>query len=108
MAVSTIEDRRAVFDRTADRSREIVALAVGNQASASVTVAGGVYSLDATATTYGEIRVDMQRGDGTWMPLATVTSADRPVDLRLPAGAVVRAVLAATTGARAILSRVPA
>lgn len=108
MTASTIEQRRAIYDRTADRSRETFVLATANAASAAVSVAGGAYQLDATAIVYGEIRLDMQRGDGTWTPIASVTGADRPVDVRLPASAVVRVVLTATTGANASLSRVPA
>ncbi len=108
MTLSTIDQRRAIYDRTADRSRETFPLAAANVASPAVMVAGGAYQLDATATVYGEIRLDMQRGDGTWTPIASVTAADRPVDVRLPANAVVRVVLAATTGASASLNRVPA
>lgn len=108
MTASTIEQRRAIYDRTADRSRETFVLATANAANAAVTVAGGAYQLDATATVFGEIRLDMQRGDGTWTPIASVTGTDRPVDVRLPANAVVRIALVATTGASASLNRVPA
>lgn len=108
MTASTIEQRRAISDRTADRSRESFTLATANQASAAVTVAGGTYLFDATATAWGEVRLDIQRGDGSWTPIASVTGVDRPVEIRLPAGAIVRVVLTTTTGATASLTRVPA
>lgn len=112
MPVSTIDERRAIYDRTADRSREVLTLAAANVAVASVIVAGGLYMLDASAVTsagaFGEIRIEMQRGGGSWVPMTSVTGPDRPSEMRLPAQAVVRAVLTGTTGAVVTLSRVPA
>lgn len=104
MTASTIDQRRAIYDRTADRSRETFSLV-----TAAVTVVGGTYLFDATATTFGEIRLDMQRSDNSWMPIASVTASDRPIELRLPANAVIRMVISATTvNAVVNLSRVPA
>jgi hypothetical protein len=108
MAVSIIAERRAVYDRTADRSREQLSLASGNVASPPAQVAGGTYLVDITATAYGNIRVEMQRADGTWSPLVTRGAADMPIEVRLPAGAMVRAVLTGSTGASVTIARVPA
>lgn len=109
MTTSTIEQRRAIHDSTADRRQEKFALATANTASASVTLYGGEYIFGQACTTYGTVALRYQAPDGTMVVLVTKGALDvgGGTSLRFAAGAVVDVLLTGTAGCIAILSRVP-
>lgn len=86
-------------------------LAAANVASTQATVYGGDYIFSQIASAYGSVKLQCLGPDGsTWLDLITKTAVDANgsgTGLALGNGAVVRAVVAGTTGAYAILARVP-
>lgn len=109
MAVSTIAERRAVYDSTADRRQEQFALVNGNTASAAVTLYGGEYVFSQSSTTYGTVALRYRTPDGTMVVLVTKSGPDAGggTSLRFAAGTVVDVLPSLTTGCNATLSRVP-
>lgn len=111
MAASTIDQRRAIYDRTADRSREAFQMVNANVAVAQVKVSGGDYVLAQIAATYGTVTLQVLGPDGkTWLTLVTKGASDAGSGsgVTLAADAVVRVTVTGTTGCYASLSRVPA
>lgn len=111
MAVSAIEARRAIYDRTSDRSGEAFQMVNANVSAGQVKVVGGDYVLAQTGVTYGTLTLQVLGPDGTtWLTLVTKGASDAGsgTGVTLAANAVVRVTVAGTTGCYASLSRVPA
>ncbi len=111
MAQSTIEQRRAIYDRTSDHSGEAFQLVNANVSAGQVKVVGGDYVLAQTGVTYGTLTLQVLGPDGTtWLTLVTKSASDggSGTGVTLAANAVVRVTVAGTTGCYASLSRVPA
>lgn len=109
MAVSTPEQRLAVFNATVDRRQEQVVLAAANKASAPVTLYGGNYVLAQACSIYGQIALRYRDPAGNMIQLLTKAGADAGggTSLQFAAGTVVDVVLTGTAGANVTLSRVP-
>lgn len=111
MAVSTIDARRAIYDRTTDRSGEAFQMVNANVSTGQVKVVGGDYVLAQTGMAYGTVTLQVLGPDGnTWLTLVTKSASDSGsgTGVTLAANAVVRVTVAGTTGCYASLSRVPA
>ncbi|QXT36841.1 hypothetical protein KV697_05945 [Sphingomonas sanguinis] len=111
MTASTIMQRRAIYERTADRSGEAFQLVNANVSAGQVKVAGGDYVFAQTGATYGTVTLQVLGPDGnTWLTLVTKSASDAGsgTGVTLAANAVLRVTVAGTIGCYASLSRVPA